>query len=597
LTTRYLITTADERTWIVDRPVLFLGEWCRRYDRRHVWERMDAQTAAPFGTRAEQRAQAIEYVHRLSSQLLEELAAALNRFHGATHSVRYWHILLGSWLRRYVAICFNRYFALEHALQNYDVSGTRILDFTNYSLAGADSLALVLISDDPVWNHVFYSKILRYWGYGQAESVPADAQPEPDRVPAAEGSDAKRTLGARGFLSNFVTKLLPRFHRRRDAFIVNSYLPRQVEISLQIHLGQCPQLWRSPALTSVPAQPEQRRRLGFERKDGQSFEQFVRLQLPDVIPSCYVEGYGQLIRQVESLHWPKAPKFIFTSNNFDTDEIFKAWVASKTEQSVPYFTGQHGNNYGTLLGSEQRPESVTCDRFFTWGWQNDSRKDLPAFIFKLAGGRLRGGASGGGLLLIETCLPHQIETWDVTAEFAIYQEEQFRFVAALPAAIKAQLTVRLLGDYKRRSWCEELRWRERCPDIRLERGAARIADLIAGSRLVVHSYDSTGILETLASDIPTLCFWSGGFDHLMLNARPYYELLARAGIIADSPEQAGEFVASRWDHVDEWWRSEEVQHARRSFCERYARMEPRPVRTMKRLLLESVAAFEHAEQS
>lgn len=37
-TGRYLITTADERTWKFDRPVLFLGEWCRLYDRRHVWQ-------------------------------------------------------------------------------------------------------------------------------------------------------------------------------------------------------------------------------------------------------------------------------------------------------------------------------------------------------------------------------------------------------------------------------------------------------------------------------------------------------------------------------------------------------------------------------
>ena len=39
---RYLIVTADERTWKFDRPVIFLGEWCRLYNRRHVWQDMDA---------------------------------------------------------------------------------------------------------------------------------------------------------------------------------------------------------------------------------------------------------------------------------------------------------------------------------------------------------------------------------------------------------------------------------------------------------------------------------------------------------------------------------------------------------------------------
>jgi hypothetical protein len=46
---RYLITTADERTWKFDRPVIFLGEWCRIYDRKHIWQGMDAIVAAPYG--------------------------------------------------------------------------------------------------------------------------------------------------------------------------------------------------------------------------------------------------------------------------------------------------------------------------------------------------------------------------------------------------------------------------------------------------------------------------------------------------------------------------------------------------------------------
>ena len=46
---RYLITTADESTWKFDRPVIFLGEWCRIYDRRHIWEDMDAIVSAHQG--------------------------------------------------------------------------------------------------------------------------------------------------------------------------------------------------------------------------------------------------------------------------------------------------------------------------------------------------------------------------------------------------------------------------------------------------------------------------------------------------------------------------------------------------------------------
>jgi putative transferase (TIGR04331 family) len=179
---------------------------------------------------------------------------------------------------------------------------------------------------------------------------------------------------------------------------------------------------------------------------------------------------------------------------------------------------------------------------------------------------------------------HRIELHDSYAEFAEYQEEQFQFVAALPARIRGQLVVRLHAEYRNFSWREEMRWKDRSPSTRVELGRAPINRLVDASRIVVHSYDSTGILETLALDIPTLCFWQGGLSHLRPDAKPYYEQLRTAGIVHDTPQSTAAAVAARWDAVDDWWHSAEVQLARRNFCERYARTDPTPVRTLKRIL-------------
>jgi putative transferase (TIGR04331 family) len=138
------------------------------------------------------------------------------------------------------------------------------------------------------------------------------------------------------------------------------------------------------------------------------------------------------------------------------------------------------------------------------------------------------------------------------------------------------------------NWSEDRRWKDRIPTVYLETGKAPMKKLISRSRLVVHSYDSTGILEGLALNIPTLCFWNGGLDHVLPSAKPYYELLRAAGILADTPEQAALTVAQYWDNTDKWWKGEQVQKARRLFCEKYARAERHPVRTMKRLLMTSM---------
>ena len=47
-------------------------------------------------------------------------------------------------------------------------------------------------------------------------------------------------------------------------------------------------------------------------------------------------------------------------------------------------------------------------------------------------------------------------------------------------------------------------------------------------------------------------------------------------------------VTQYWDDIDGWWKSEQVQSARRVFCEQYARNEKNPIRTMKQLLATAV---------
>ena len=131
---------------------------------------------------------------------------------------------------------------------------------------------------------------------------------------------------------------------------------------------------------------------------------------------------------------------------------------------------------------------------------------------------------------------------------------------------------------------EDLRWRDRCPHTKIELGIINIGKLIKKNRLVVHSYDSTGLLETLSLNIPTMCFWRDGLNHLLPSAKPYYELLADAGILFFSPEETAKSIALHWDDISGWWESEKVQDAIQVFCQQYARTVAHPVRELKNLL-------------
>ncbi len=588
---RHLITTADERTWRFDRPVLFLGEWCRRYDRSAVWLSMDAEVAAPFRLKIEKKLNDLDFIQALTDTLLIELTVALNVFHNTNHTTRYWNILLGHWLKLCVSVCFKKYFTIEQALKSYNISGTTVIDTTDYILIMPDLLSFKWACNDDVWNSILNARVLQYMG---CKNIELDSVSIEDKKSLLQKQYFSTTyyLCFKQYIKAIISYLLSKFSKHNDSFIINSYLPKWQEIKLQLALGQCPQLWKSPPLNTASIDLKMRRKFTISSEFHAGFEKFVRDLFPKIIPTCYLEGYEELNKQVKSLPWPSKPKFIYTSNNFETDEIFKAWVGLKTEQGVPYFTGQHGNNYGTLYGSQYRPEDVTADKFFTWGWNNGNEKNIPAFVFTIANKIIK-PKPDGGLLLIELFNNEICNSID----FAIYQKQQFCFVEALPDKIQKELTVRLHSEWRNSQWSDDRRWIDRMPAVNLETGEARIQNLIAKSRLVVHSYDSTGILEGLASNFPTMCFWNGGLDHLLPSAKPYYELLRRAGIIADSPEHAAQLVARHWDSIDVWWKSEKVQSARESFCERYARVDKHPVRTMRRLLTTAASSINNQQRS
>ena len=107
---------------------------------------------------------------------------------------------------------------------------------------------------------------------------------------------------------------------------------------------------------------------------------------------------------------------------------------------------------------------------------------------------------------------------------------------------------------------------------------------IKENRLIVHSYDSTGMLETLSQNIPTLAFWQNNFDHIVDKVKPDYQLLVDAGIVHFSAQSVASKVNEIWEDVDVWWQKSHVQNARKKFCDKFAKSCSHPTKTIISLL-------------
>ena len=586
---RYLITTADESTWKFDRPVIFLGEWCRLYERRHVWEDMDAIVATPYGLGQFRKDVDHEVARSLEDKLFPKLCAVLNKHHDVKYSERFWKIVLGHWFRRYVDVLLNRINTLKHVLDTYIISGTTVYSDQHYMLATPDSYSAVYSFNDNYWNSVLTGRILDTMNpvsiRNNIESITGCSVPYFSFEELRTAPTFVRSIFKWAFKT--IRSATAWFALDSDSFIINSYLPKKEEILMQLMLRQIPQLWSSPVIKiSEKPEPELRKYLASRMKINSSddLEKIISLMIFELIPVVYLEGFESVNNITCKIRWPDKPKFIFTSNNFDYDEVFKLWAAKKSEIGSKYIVGQHGNNPAIHRYIINTVDQTTSDKYITWGWRDGRLNYVPGFIFKTIKMNSKYYNSQSGLLLIELNLNHRITTWDSYAEFVDYFEEQQRFVAGLSILPRKELTIRLHSGCKYQEWSEEKRWEMFDPLLKLDGGSGDIQDALLKNKLVVHSYDSTGMLETLSRNIPTLAFWQNGLDHLRDSAKPYYQLLIDAGIVHLTPESIADKVNTVWDDVDTWWNQYDVQNARSIFCNRYAKVSQTPIQDIVSIL-------------
>jgi putative transferase (TIGR04331 family) len=560
---RFLITTALEETWVEDQPALFLGEWCRLYSRKDRWSEMNA-TVLPFHWDDQDKLFSdYQYLDSLYELILGDMVIKLNQIHNVEYSIRYWRILIGPWLAYFIQMLFDRWLSIQSAINLFEITGAIVLTCNEEQLIPNDMMHFVELFKSDEWNHYVYAEILYKLdnvriivkNSGQGYNSP--------KLGKDKANYRHRALRIYSGIANH-------FVNDSDAFLSSTYLTKTNEMLLQLRLGQLPQL----PLGIKPVQvtlDRQQRNWEIPRQGNSDFEFFLLSMLPKQIPKVYLEGYQLLNQQIQKLPWPKSPKLIYSSNVLWHDSVSMAYTAKKVEQGTPLVYGQHGGIYGVdQFTFAEEHEVKISDRYLTWGWSNESNPAVvPIGIMHIKKKILRNFNYNKNLLLIT--LNQSRYTYRLYSgsglNFPRYFGNYFSFSTLLNDCIRNNMLVRLHSiDH---GWEQPLRWRDRFPEVKLDLGLRKIHDLMKESRIVVQTYNSTGILETLALGIPTVIFIDLKVTPLRETAAPHYAELKRVNIFHVTPESAAIHINTIWDDVDEWWNNAEVQEVVNNFTKEF----------------------------
>ena len=522
-----------------------------------------------------------QYLKMIYENMLKALHRQLNEIHQVDHSLRYWRILIGPWLGYFIQMVFDRWTMLKHAFEKNEISGCIILKNDENILIPNDMVDFCSLFVDDDWNEMIYSELLReYLKYDiLIESVRKDSiqlnQSHNNSKSFSSYIGRLRRLGI-----NSLMKIKSHYFNVNKYFFIKTYLPPSIEDELLLRLGQKLKKWNLASIPKVQMDYKMREWVLKTDSLADDFSNILNQMIAKHIPIAYLEGYQSLMACTEYLGWPQKPKCMFTSVEYSSNDVFKAWAAQKTEHGVPLVIGQHGGHYGmTPWAFEEEHQISISDAWISWGWSDEKKPQIiPMGNFKTIGHAAVDYDPNGMALMILMALPrysYHMYAIPVAGQWLSYFRDQCIFISALPESIRQQVLLRpKVNDY---GWYQKERWEESFPNIELDDGQEPIYNLVNKSRLFISTYNATTFLESLSWNMPTIIFWNPNHWELKEEALPYFELLKSVNIFHETPESAANHMMEIWDDIPAWWESKSVQHNRKQFCDRYSHIPEKPL--------------------
>lgn len=572
----FLALTAQEEFWDTSKPIIFLRKACLRFSRRHIWQDLKHTVGEdPFHER-EALKSAQKYVDSLHEELLPILAKQLNKIHDVEYDLRYWRIILGLWLHKYISILYDRYVSLQKVLEKHPSVDTIGLDESAYQIACNFEDYINLLKDD-LYNLQLYSKILSYQKIKFRKKFYLVSLYQ---VGNRKSSFKSQLLSSAKKIFNFIVRC---FSNSSSILLINDG-----HISFQMLLKFCfkskgkllPYFldnYRDYQKTNTNA--TMRKMLGKIVFGKNEFEKMLIILLSYEMPHAFLEQYASIKRKAFSFY-PKKIKAVLSINAWAHAETFKLWLSQVAAQGTALIGGQHGGNYGLddYFISEDH-ELKIFDKYITWGWSRETEKKnhiVPLSVSKLLGVKMEQSyKSNEEILWLMTFRMRYREyfTKGCSDDFYQYLDWQKQFYHALSSAVAAEIIARPhAGDY---GWDIKERLLSFAPDMRFK-GETKIPfyDALRQCKLFICDNLNTTYLEALALNVPTILFWSPDSIELRSEAVPYFNKLVEAGILHYSPESAAKTVNEIVDNVDSWWHDPMRQNARKYFCDQYGRNDP-----------------------
>lgn len=311
-----------------------------------------------------------------------------------------------------------------------------------------------------------------------------------------------------------------------------------------------------------------------------NFKNFLLSKLVDNIPKIFIENFEQLEKEYKKSKWPENPKYILTSYGHYYDELFKYFVADKTEnyKKINFFILQHGYANIFLHNSFYFNfyERRISNGLITWGGRKNNKYLKPFFYPKIYITNVDQFDFDDlkKIVIISYNFNTQIYltpngSMDYDSANQITLFNIFKFLEPLKKEFHNKIYLRNLNMRIQNNNFEKTLINN-FNFIKIDNIKNNFKSTLKKYNLFVHFFFGTPFFECMAMNKPSIIIYNQNhhltFDHKFML---FLKKLEDVKILFKNSYDASNFLNQNYSNLDKWWNSKKLQRIRIAFCNEY----------------------------
>jgi len=580
----FLVTTSIVETWEFNENNFILGKWCEffefeDYGKKKIKEKISNTSIIKNQYHWEDKEKKIKdykYAKEKFEYLLEVLSEKLSLIHNVKEDKEYWRIIISTWMCEYITVFFDRWEMIRTFFEKNKTEKfySNCILFNDLDFLPKNHTEWGQNVQKEEWNHWIFQRIFNFL------NIPNLSLIEKKFIKNNfKRENLNKTQNLSFFIKTlkFADSLISKLAFKYNKIIFESfYFPKKEYIKICFRCNLIPSRYSNffnfKIKENTTLKDDKRLKLKnllSKIDDKDKFMQFLLTNIYKDMPKSYLEDFDFIKKKVLPLS--KNKKIIFAMHSIIKKDNFKIYIAETKKIGSKLIYAVHGGGLTYDIDARFDFHEKVSDKIISWDTTVQKKNKfvnlsptLPIIKFK----NLKQGNYCSILFAEYSKYVVKFTSGAGLNENIELFNKLTSLVNNLNPEIKSKVKYRVKLNW---GYNTERRFSEIFGKKSIDKASNTnpLSKTISKSKLIIVVHPETAFSEAMYSNIPTILIIDKSQWQFSLVAQKTFKNLKNSKIAFDDFDEAKAHINKYWNKLDTWWKTENVQNARKEFLKNF----------------------------